>query len=51
MWWLIWRNNDNNQLNLRAFYMHAVRRSVGDNERMKNVRKGRMLAAVSLEKK
>ena len=42
--------HDNNRLPLRAFSMHAVRTSIEDNERTKNARKGRILAAVLEEK-
>ena len=40
----------NNQLPLRAFSMHAVRTSTKDNERVKTVRKGIILAVLSIEK-
>ena len=42
--------HDNNQLPLRTVFMHAVRTSIENNERMKIARKGRMLAAISTEK-
>ena len=41
---------DNNRLPLRAVNMHAVRKSIKDNERTKTARKGRMLAEVSTVK-